>query len=140
MLGNQPATRTTTTSTTNVSGYWQIKGAYYTFRLGPMIRLPLTERLKISLGVGAALAYVGTEYIAQESVDLTDVTTPLGVTNVDTHNKMLPAYYADADANNGATEFDPDIEHNCVLIDNAVMDAGANIQEFNIKKLSAKPM
>ncbi len=103
ILGNQP-TRTTTTSTTNVQGYWQIKGAYYTFRLGPMFRFPLTERLKLSLGVGAALAYVGTEYIAQESVDLTDVMTPLQTANVDTHNKMLPAYYADADAEYWLTE------------------------------------
>src|SRR5208283_1305237 len=43
-----------TPTTAEVRGVWQIKGAYYTFRLGPVFQLPVTERLKLSLGFGAA--------------------------------------------------------------------------------------
>ncbi len=103
VLGTDPS-RTTTTSQTNVHGHWEVKGAYYTFRLGPVIKLPLTERLKLSLGAGAALAFVGTTYSAEESVDLTDVTTTLATADYTNRSVLLPAYFADANAEYWLTE------------------------------------
>lgn len=103
LLGNEP-TRTVTTSQTDVKGRWEVKGAYYTLRIGPQIQMPITERLKFSIGAGAAVAYVGTRYIVDESVNLTDVSTPLQSTTENTHSMWLPAYYADADAQYWLTE------------------------------------
>jgi hypothetical protein len=103
MLGDQP-TRTTTTSPTDVKGHWEIKGAYYTFRVGPLLKVPITERLKLSFGAGAAVNYIGTSYIAQESVDLTDVSNPLLANDVSTRSLLLPAYYANANAEYWMTE------------------------------------
>jgi len=103
LLGSQP-TRTTTTSPTTVNGHWEIRGGYYSIRLGPMLKVPITERLKVSLDVGAALNYIGTQYTAEESVDLTDVNTPLQVTAVTNHSLAMPAYFADANAEYWLTE------------------------------------
>jgi hypothetical protein len=103
VLGNDP-TRTTVTSQTDVRGHWEIKGAYYTFRVGPLIKLPITERLKLSLSAGAALAYVGTRYTVEEAVDLTDVSTTLTTGGESSRSVLLPAYYADANAEYWLTE------------------------------------
>jgi hypothetical protein len=103
LLGVNP-TRTTTTTPTQVTGEWQIKGAYYTFRFGPEIRVPLTERLKFSLGAGAAIVYIGTRYVVQESATVDGLSSPLGITAADTHNIWMPAYYANADAEYWLTE------------------------------------
>jgi hypothetical protein len=103
VLGTDP-TRTTVTSQADVRGHWEIKGAYYTFRVGPLIKLPITERLKLSLSAGAALAYVGTRYTVEEAVDLTDVSTELTSGGENSRSVLLPAYYADANAEYWLTE------------------------------------
>jgi hypothetical protein len=103
LLGRQP-TRTTTLGSANVNGNWQIKGAYYAFRVGPMFQIPITERLKISLGVGAALAYIGSDYIATEEIDLEEVTAPVQTAGLEHRNTLLPAFYADLDAEYWLTE------------------------------------
>jgi hypothetical protein len=103
VLGTDP-TRTTVTSETNVRGHWEIRGAYYTFRVGPLIKLPITERLKLSLSAGAALAYIGTRYTVEEAVELTDVSTELTAGAESNRSVLLPAYYADANAEYWMTE------------------------------------
>ena len=103
LLANLPA-RTTTTSTTDVKGHWQIKGAYYTLRVGPMFQIPITERLKFTLGAGAAVAYVGTNYIVQEALVLEDVTSTVQTIEEKRSGVFLPSYYADADAEYWLTE------------------------------------
>ena len=103
LLSQQP-TRTTTLGTANVIGHWQVKGAYYAFRLGPMFQIPLTERLKISFGAGAALAYVGADYVASEEIDLDEVLSPVQTADLDHRNVVLPAFYADLDAEYWLTE------------------------------------
>ncbi len=104
LLGSQPTSRTVTTGTTNLHGRWQIKGSYYTIRVGPLLRFPVTERLKISLSAGAAMAFIGTRYLAEESIDLTDVESQLTTTEEATKDLAIPAYYADADAEYQLTE------------------------------------
>jgi len=104
LLGRQPISRTTTTGATTVKGHWQVKGAYYTFRVGPMIQIPITERLKVSFGTGAALSYVGSDYIVDEEIELDEVVTPVQTAELDHRNLVLPAFYADLDAEYWLTE------------------------------------
>ncbi len=104
LLGNQP-NRTTTTSVADVKGYWQIRGAYYTFKVGPMLQIPITERIKFSVGAGAALALVGTRYIVDETLQVADVNdTTVETTGEQSRFVMLPLYYANADAEYWLTE------------------------------------
>jgi hypothetical protein len=103
LLGRFP-TRTTTTSTADVKGDWHLKGAYYMFRVGPLFQIPITERLKLSLGIGGALAYVGTDYTADEEIDLTEVTSTVQTAEISHRNSLLPAFYADANAEYWLTE------------------------------------
>jgi hypothetical protein len=104
LLLSRQATRSTAVSTANVLGQWQIKGAYYAFRAGPLFQIPITERLKISLGVGAALAFVGTDYTATEEIVIDEVESSVGTAEEDHRNVLLPAFYADLDAEYWLTE------------------------------------
>lgn len=103
LLASLP-TRTTSTSTTDVKGHWQIKGACYSFRVGPMLQIPITERLKFTLGAGAAVAYVGTNYIVDESFVVADTTSAIQTVEEKRHGIFLPCYYAGADAEYWLTE------------------------------------
>lgn len=103
LLADLP-TRTATTGTTDVKGRWQIKGAYYTVRVGPLLQIPVTERLKLSFGAGAALAYVGSRYVVDETLTIDDTLAPIETTEEKEHQVILPAFYADADAEYWVTE------------------------------------
>ncbi len=97
LIGNAPAGRTETSGTdsTSVSNGWKVKGAYYTFRAGPTVWLPISTRLRASVSVGAAIVYSGSTYTVTQTFD-----TPLGAdisdTNFNAASKLLPGYYADA--------------------------------------------
>jgi hypothetical protein len=105
LLGNEPAGRTTnaTLDDTRVSNRWKLKGAYYTFRVGPTVWLPFTTRLRASLSLGAALVYSGTNYTVTQTLE-----APLGAEISDTASnnayKLLPGYYADATVQFDLTE------------------------------------
>ena len=103
-LSQYPTRSPTSTTTVLVDGHWQIKGGYYILRTGPTFTLPVTERLKFSLSLGGAVAFVGSTFKVDETIDITDVTAP--VTNVQekTRSVLLPAYYVDADAEYWITE------------------------------------
>lgn len=68
LLGNQPISRTTTESETEVVGDWQLKGAYYTFRFGPTLRVHLANRFALQASVGGSASYYGTEFRVRERV------------------------------------------------------------------------
>ena len=101
LITSSPLSRTTTVTTdaTSVTNLWKLKGAYYTFRAGPTVFLPITSHLRASVSVGAALVYSGTTYTVTQTLQ-----TPLGdpipadipatTTNASVH--FLPGYYADA--------------------------------------------
>ncbi|MEI6464233.1 MAG: hypothetical protein WCQ89_05885 [Verrucomicrobiota bacterium] len=97
LIGNEPAGRTNSTATddTSVSNRWKVKGAYYTFRAGPTVLLPITSRLKASLSLGAALVYSGSSYTVTQTL-----TPSIGNDIVETGSnsayKLLPGLYADA--------------------------------------------
>lgn len=104
LLSGLPISRTTTTGSTNVHGRWQIKGAYYTLRVGPMLQFPITERLKISLSAGAGMAFVGSDYLADEEIILPDTTTTIETQEASVRSAWMPVFYADLDAEYWLTE------------------------------------
>jgi hypothetical protein len=97
LLGNQPADRRTSTTTdaTSVTNRWKVKGAYYTFRAGPTIWIPITQRFRASFSLGAALIYAGTNYTVTESFQ-PELGGEITDTNTSLQTKLLPGYYADA--------------------------------------------
>ena len=105
LLGNEPAGRETTnvTDDTSVINRWKIKGAYYTFRAGPTVWIPITTRLRASVSAGAALVYSGTSYTVTQTFE-----PALGAEISDTGSnsayKLLPGYFADASLQFDLTE------------------------------------
>ena len=105
LIGNEPAGRTTTSAidSSSVTNNWKVKGAYYTFRAGPTVTLPVTSRLKATVSVGAAVVYSGTSYTVTQTftpasgADITDTATSNAY-------KLLPGYYADATVQFDLTE------------------------------------
>jgi len=98
LLGSEPLSRNVSapvTDTTSVINSWKIKGAYFTFRAGPTLLLPLTSHLRASVSVGAALVYAGTTYTVRQQ--FTPATgDAINFTESDSANHFLPGYYADA--------------------------------------------
>ncbi len=97
LLGNEPAGRTVSdkTDATSVTNRWKLKGAYYTFRAGPTLVLPVSGRFRASISAGAAVIYSGSNYSVTQSytpdigAEITDSSTSFAY-------KLLPGYYADA--------------------------------------------
>jgi hypothetical protein len=97
LLANSPSSRLTTVTTdeTSVSTRSRLKGAYYTFRAGPTIWVPISNRFRLSLSLGATLVYAGTTYTVKQSyLPETGLEILDEVTSDDT--AVLPGYYADA--------------------------------------------
>jgi hypothetical protein len=97
LLGNAPVSRSSATSTSadSVTTESRLKGAYYTFRAGPTVWMPITNRFRASVSVAATLIYVGTNFAVlqtfhPESGD--DMSEIIGGDST----KMIPGYYADA--------------------------------------------
>jgi hypothetical protein len=97
LLANEPAQRRTDviTDATSVSNRWKVKGAYYTFRAGPTLWIPITSRFRASVSLGAAFVYAGTTYTVTESFQ-PELGGEISDTNSSTASKFMPAYYADA--------------------------------------------
>ena len=91
----QSRTTTVTTDSTSVTNSWKLRGAYYTFRAGPTVFLPITSHLRASLSVGAALVYSGTTYSVTQSLK-TPLGDPIPEAMESTSVHFLPGYYADA--------------------------------------------
>ncbi len=130
LLGNQPVNRTTNTVTDSmtVTDRWKLKGAYYTFRVGPTVWLPISKRIKLSLSAGAVMVVAGTYYsvtqtfeppLGAEITDAPVVVSGTDYTSNDSNSssvyKFMPGYFADA-----SVQFD--------LTDHAGFYAGAVFQ------------
>ena len=79
----------------DVAGYWQIKGAYYMLRLGPIVRMPITKKWTASASFGGALAYVGSRFIVDEYIELPDVIGPIRFKGEGSEKALVGGYYAD---------------------------------------------
>jgi hypothetical protein len=105
LLTNQPlrADPKVTTDSSSVSSRWKLSGAYYTFRAGPTVQFPFSNRFKASFSAGAALLYAGSTYTVTQTytpetgADVTD-------TSKSTMSHLLPGYYADATLHFDLTE------------------------------------
>ena len=101
LLGNVPLARqtSTTTDSTTVQNSFKIEGAYYTFRVGPSVSIPLGKHWKLIGSVGAALVYAGDEFTAEEELTpvYSDGTqgTPIDTLYDKSNTRLLPGYYAD---------------------------------------------
>lgn len=97
LIGNEPAGRTTTTalSDSSVTNRWKVKGAYYSFRAGPTVWIPITTRLRASLSAGAVLVYSGTNYTVTQTFQ-PELGAEISDTSTSDAYKLLPGYYADA--------------------------------------------
>ncbi len=102
--GDIPSTDVLTPGGANVTGRWQVKGAYFLIKLGPTLRTQITEHFGLSASVGFAGAYAGTRYTAYESfqvaampgVDIETTDTATGQNTLSsTASRFLTGYYAD---------------------------------------------
>lgn len=97
LLDASPAERTNTTAINevNVSNRWKLKGAFYTFRAGPTIWIPIGSRLKAAVSAGAALVYSGSTYTVTETFT-PDTGAEISETESADDYKLLPGWYVDA--------------------------------------------
>ncbi len=105
LIGNQPAGRTETavTNDTSVTNRWKLKGAYYTMRVGPTLLFAITNRLKASVSVGAAVVYSGASYTVTQTFQ-PELGAEISETVTNADYKLLPGYYADATVQFDLTE------------------------------------
>jgi hypothetical protein len=94
-LGNAPLERTTVVTNGTVLNHWELKGAYFTFRLGPSLSFLFNDHFRATLSGGVALMYVGTIYTVDQTY-IPDIGDPLVVTAKEDESKFMAGYYADA--------------------------------------------
>ncbi|MEO6567174.1 MAG: hypothetical protein ABIO94_00300, partial [Opitutaceae bacterium] len=97
LLASSPASRTSTTTTdeTSVTTRSKLKGAYYTFRAGPTLWLPISNRFRVSVSVGATLIYAGATYTVNNAYQPETGVEIFQEVTADSTG-VLPGYYADA--------------------------------------------
>ncbi|MSU23029.1 MAG: hypothetical protein EXS32_04315 [Opitutus sp.] len=105
LLGSQPVDRNTkiATDSTSVTNHWKIKGSYFTFRSGPAVWLPISTRLRATVGIGAAVVYAGNSYTVTQSFQ-PETGTEITTTTTETAKHLLPGYFADASLQFDLTE------------------------------------
>lgn len=61
LLAGIPTNRsdTITSNAAQINGFWQVRGAYFTARLGPWIELPITERITVRASGGVSGTVLG---------------------------------------------------------------------------------
>jgi hypothetical protein len=79
----------------DVTGYWQIKGAYYLLRVGPTARFEIAKNWTVSVSAGAAGAFVGSRFIADEYITLPDVDGQIRTREEGEKKAFVGGYYAD---------------------------------------------
>lgn len=97
LLGNEPDSRAVTEaeSETAVSNRWSVKGAFFTLRAGPTLLLPIGNRFRASVSLGAAMIYAGTKYTVTQTFQ-PETGAEFSDTNTSSDSKLMPGYYADA--------------------------------------------
>ena len=97
LIGQKPDSRTTSTTTDNVSvsNYWKLRGSYISFRAGPAFAYTVSDRFRISFSVGPAMVYVGTNYSLEQTLT-PETSDPIIATINDLGDDVLTGYYADA--------------------------------------------
>ena len=97
LIGNVPLGRTTAESETTVMNRYYTQGAYYTFRVGPTVTLPMGKHWNLSFSAGPALIFAGAEMSVLEDLVVATGEPDLQYLYQKENNKMVPGYYADVD-------------------------------------------
>lgn len=95
LMTDQPLQRTTTISGGTVLNQWDLRGAYFTFRLGPSVSYLITEHLRANLSAGLSVVFAGTNYTVAQTYQ-PDTADPVVSTATDDEDKFLSGYYVDA--------------------------------------------
>ncbi len=95
LMSDHPLLRTTTISPGTVFTTWDLKGAYFTFRLGPSIEYLITDHLRLTFSAGAALVFAGTEYTVSQTFQPA-TGGPVQSNDDKDESKFILGYYADA--------------------------------------------
>ncbi len=97
LIGNTPVNRATSTaaSATSVTDNWKVKGAYYTFRFGPELFIPIGSHFHADISAGPTVVYAGTTYTVTQTFT-PDIGADITQTDTSAEYKLLPGYYADA--------------------------------------------
>lgn len=100
LLGSEPLARNSSTvsDTTSVNNRWKLKGAYFTFRVGPTVLVPITEHLNITLSAGAVLVFAGSTYTVTQDFKPTSSDDIVNTVS-DGVSEFMPGYYVDANVN-----------------------------------------
>lgn len=85
----------TTSTTADFENHWRLRGAFLTFRAGPVLQWPITEKFSATLSAGAVVVYAGSSY------EVTQTFTPetgdqLSLFIDDTSSFIMPGFYVDA--------------------------------------------
>ena len=102
-LSDRPTNRTTVLAPGTVFNRWDLKGAYFTFRLGPQLSFAITEHLKATISAGVALVYAGTQYSVEQTYQ-PDTADPVVSTDTTDEGRFLPGYFVDAQLQYEVTE------------------------------------
>jgi len=81
----------------DIDGNWQIKGAYFLFKVGPMVRIPIGEHFAVTASAGYAGAYLGTTYRVKESLVIND-TLSIPFEGEETYSKLIHGAFAEVNA------------------------------------------
>lgn len=74
LLANLPDSRTETdvVGAAHIKGFWQVRGAYYTFRTGPWIRWQLKNRFALRASLGPTVTWLGVHMRYNEQLQATE--------------------------------------------------------------------
>lgn len=88
---------TTTAGGAQVDGNWGVKGAYYSFRVGPQIRSHISERFAVYASFGVMGAFVGTDFEVNESLDITGINAiaPISASLNVNHSELIIGFYGE---------------------------------------------
>jgi len=79
-----------------INGSWQVKGKYYLFRIGPMIRVPIGQRFSAAVSAGYLAAQASSDMSVSETLAIPGIITKT-TDNVSAHDKkFLSGMYVDA--------------------------------------------
>jgi len=103
LLGNAPLNRSYTVLATDTLNRYFVEGAYYTFRVGPTLLIPMGQHFKFSISAGPDLIYAGSEYNVLE-----ELTTATGESFTQLYqqqgSRVIPGYYVDVNLRYEVTE------------------------------------
>jgi hypothetical protein len=104
LLGNIPLSRVTSLTNIDSVNRYFIEGAYYTFRIGPTLIVPMGTHFKVSMSAGPDVIYSGSELNVLETLTYDPAYAPLTQLYQKQNTKILPGYYVDVDLRYDLTE------------------------------------